>query len=243
MKVKQLITALFGLVIISSCSIQKGYLLFTGKQNEIIATPLIKDYLFLNPKPSIVVKVPSTETRVTQADPNSYIYNAIEKELLIAGFNVKDRGLFNEVLNKSIEINYADIRKLTGTDLILELVQVVTDIKYSTNIFYHEDGKENVIYDAPFIKYGALIEFKLTLVEQNQYAGSYLFNYVPCVERYNDCECEVAYKKFPSQIYPQFSFCNDVNNVPIEAYEHISPDRMTEFVRSGVKLMINEIKK
>lgn len=102
---------MLSILLLSSCGLQKGYLIFTGKQNEIIATQTIKDYIKSNTTPSIVLKAPNSEKKTTQSDPNSYIYNAIEKELLLAGFDVKDRGLFNEVISKSKEIDYNEIFK------------------------------------------------------------------------------------------------------------------------------------
>lgn len=231
------------LLLASSCRLQKGYVLFNSKANEIIATPMIKDYIKNHPNLAIVLKAPNSENKSTQSDPNSYIYNAIEKELLIAGFDVKDRGLFNEVVSKSKEINYVDLKKLTGTDLILELVQVTTDIEHGTNQYYRKDGTEKISKDYTFKKYGAVIEFKLTIIEKNQYAGSYTFNYTPCekVDK-NSCECEVAYKIVPAKTYPYLSFCRGQNNTPNKAYEYVSQNVMEQFVRNGVKLMLAEIK-
>ena len=240
---KLFLSCLVTILLATSC-LQKGYVLFKNKPNEIIATPMIKEYLKKQPNPAIVLKAPNTENKSTQADPNSYIYNAIEKELLLAGFDVKDRGLYNEVVNKSKEINYDDLKKLTQTDLILELVQVSTNIEHGTNMYYRKDGTEKIRKDHTFRKYGAVIEFKLTLIENNQYAGSYSFNYTPCdkIDK-NNCECEVAYKVLPPKFYPNLSFCRGQKNSSNSSYEYVSQNTMEEFVRNGVKLMINEIKK
>lgn len=231
-------------LLLTSCGLQKGYVLFNSKQNEIIATPMIKEYMKMHPSPAIVLKAPNSENKSTQADPNSYIYNAIEKELLLAGFDVKDRGLFNEVVSKSKEINYTELKKLSGTELILELVQVSTNIEYGTNKYYRKDGTEIIRKDYTFKKYGAVIEFKMTLIEKNQYAGSYSFNYTPCekVDKSN-CDCEVAYKILPAKIYPFLSFCRGANNSQKGAFEYVSQNTMETFVRDGVKQMIAEIKK
>lgn len=238
----------FGLLIVSTllCGcLQKGYVKYTNKVDEVIATQMIKDYIKENPNPSIVLKVPVSENRITQSDPNSYMYNAIEKELLNGGFDVKDRSLFNEVIGKSKEINYSEIQKLTGTDLILELVHSSTKEVFTTNRYYRTDGSERISTENTFDKYGAVIEFKLTLIEKNQYAGSYLFNYVPCTDIKQDCECEVAYKTFPRKEYLYLSFCNQPQNTEGEEIKpfEVSPDVMGEFVRNGVKQMVAEIRK
>jgi len=240
MNVKLNLVALVGILLISSCALQKGHLSFQGKTDEIIATPKIKDFLKLHPSPSIVLKAPNTENKSTQSDPNSYIYNAIEKELLIAGFDVKDRGLFNEVVGKSNEINYRELKELTNTELLLELVNVSTKIEYGTNKFYTKDGEEKVVKQN-FTKYGAVIEFKLTIIETNQFAGSYSFYYTPCSSENSGCECEIAYKNYAStRIYPHLSFCRGENNENKE-YEYVSENIMEKFVRDGVKLMIKEM--
>jgi hypothetical protein len=228
---------------LSSCSLQKGYLKLTNQSNdEIISTEAIKEHMKKHPKTSIVLKAPFSEDKSTQSDLNSGIYNAIEKELLLAGFDVKDRGLFNEVVSKSKDINYDEIRKLTGTDLILELVRINNDVKYTTNQYYQKDDKPVVLEDTEFSRPGAIVEFKLTLIESNQSGGSYTFNYVPCKEKTKDCYCEVAYKKALRRVYPHLSFCQGPENKNKEAFESVSQDIMINLVRDGVKKMINEIK-
>lgn len=243
MKICKLLLFVICSYIISACSLQKGYILYNSKKPEIIATPMIKEYIKTHPNPSIVLKAPNSESKSTQSDPNSYIYNAIEKELLIAGFDVRDRGLFNEIISKSRDINYEDLQKLTGTELILELVQVSTSVEYVTNKFYTRDGAERVSSEVNFKKYGAVIEFKMTLIEKNQFAGSYTFNYVPCSSvDLNNCNCEVAYKDW-TKVYPYLSFCRNVNDYNKEAFEYVSQNEMELFVRDGVRKMIAEIRK
>lgn len=235
-----LILVLTGVFLTSSCAVQTGYLQFQGKPDEIITTQKINDYLKINPNPSIVLKVPVPEIKSTQSDRNAYIYNAIEKELLIAGFEVKDRGLFNEVLNKSGEISYDGLKKLTETDLLLELVNVSTNIEYGTNKFYTKNGGQRVA-DKNFTKYGALIEFKLTIIETNERVGSYSFYLKPCSYKNPGCECEVEYTNYNYTIsnqYPRLSSCEGRDTINKE-YEYISENIMAEFVRDGVKLMIN----
>ncbi len=88
---------------------------------------------------------------------------------------------FNEVVGKSKEINYSELKKLTNTELLLELVNVSTSIEYGTNKFFNKKEEQKVV-NQNFIKYGAVIEFKLTIIETNQFAGSYSFYYTPCTD-------------------------------------------------------------
>ena len=120
MKNKNFLIGLFLLTIFNTSCLKTGYLKYQKKPDEIVTGTKIKEFIKNNPNPSIVLKVPNTENKSTQSDPNNYIYSTIEKELTKAGFNVKDRGLFNEIVSKADAINYNDLKKLTGTDLILD---------------------------------------------------------------------------------------------------------------------------
>src|SRR5690554_288157 len=168
------------LFLFTSCSVQKGYLKFDGNnKDEIISSIALKEHLKKHPNSSIVLRVPNASYRSTETEDNSYIYNAIEKELILNGFDVKDRGLFNEVISKSKDISYEEIKRITGTDLILEVVQF-TPQEYKTNKFYDKNGKEIVEPGIEFKMLGAIIEFKITIIEGNIHGGSYSFYYTPC---------------------------------------------------------------
>lgn len=243
MKQISLTLALTLLLLTTSCSLQKGYVKIEQEvKDEKIGSEVIKNFIKANPNASIVVTAPNSKDKSTESDQNSYIYNVIEKELLQGGFDVKDRGLYNEVVSKSKEINYSELKKLTGTDIILELVKINTDVSYTTNKWYKKDGKQMIYKDGNFTVKGATIEFKLTLIDGNRYAGSYTFNFVPCKEKRNDCRCEVAYKNMPSKVYPWLSFCRGNNRDSNKGYEYASYDEMAEFIKLNVKQMINEIK-
>lgn len=237
-----------------ACSIQKGTLQYEGKKNEIIATDEIRNYMRDIGTPSIVLRVPTTEDDAIKSDPNDYVYNAIEKELLIGGFNVKDRGLFGEVMKrKSGSVNYLDIKDLTGADLILELVNIDTKIKHVTNTILTKNGVEKVYEGNSVTKFGALIEFKLILVKDNVFAGSYTFFYTPCLKEKNTgCECNIGYTSY--NIFPEMNYCKIKEKAkdkkkkkrkegadPEEAFEYIDRNVMEDFVRNGVRLMVKEI--
>lgn len=244
MKIKNILTLLLLISIFSSCSMEplkRGTLVFDGKNDEIIAIQGIRDFMAITSNPSVVLRVPNASDDITKTVVNDYIYNAIEKELIINGFNVKDRALFNEVLNKKREsVSYHEINQLTGTDLILELVNINTDIKFTTNKIITKEGEEKA-YKRTVTKYGASIEFKLILVKENLFAGSYTFYYIPCTkENINDCNCYIGYKSY--DIYPQINFCKQVAPT-VQDFEYVASDVMEEFVRNGIRLMINEIRK
>ena len=89
-------------------------------------------FLKNNKNPTIVLRVPNSISSVVSENKSmqgsSNIYNAIEKELFKAGFAVRDRALFEQVLDKNYgkdisvgKVDYSKINELTETDLILEL--------------------------------------------------------------------------------------------------------------------------
>ena len=252
MKKCLVILTVFFVLLINSCGLKRGYLKFDNRNDELIATEKIKDFIKQNPQPSIVLRVPISEKNATDADQNSYIYTAIEKELVLAGFVLRDRGLFNEVVSSQAALNYSKIVELTNTDLILELVKVDTKIPFKTNKAYKKDGTEVILKKLSYTRLGASIEFKLILVKSNEYGGSYSFTYAPCTEKNDNCYCQVPYKT-SNKFYPDYklNWCTidnkgkdkkKLNDATPTAYETIPQNEFEIFVRNGVKKVIGSIK-
>lgn len=239
-----LITIALLILISTSCSLKRGYVLFENQaRDEIFTTEELKSFLTKHQDSiSIVLKVPNTEKSTLQSDPNSKVYNLIEKELLKAGFNVRDRGLFTEVLKSRDDVSYEKLHSLTQTDLILELVYIDDKVTYATNTIHTKQGK-SIISKYELRQYGASFEFKLILVEKNQFAGSYTFKYNPCPSLQSDCKCEVAYKANGSKIYPNLSFCRNLNDPTRTSYTTVQEDELLEFVRVGVHRLLQEMLK
>jgi hypothetical protein len=168
--------------------------------NDIYANSNLKQFLQNERNPSIVLRVPNTSDKATSqtsiTSNNSLLYSAIEKEFLKEGFSVRDRGLFNEIINKATTDDYSKIKDLTNTDLILEVVNIDPAVIYSTNkITEVSNGKEKVvIQEIDYKRYGASAEFKLILVRNNEIAGSYKYNYKPC-----SSGCELTAFKFTNK--------------------------------------------
>ncbi|QJW90790.1 hypothetical protein HNV11_16090 [Spirosoma taeanense] len=115
------------------------------------------------------------------------LYNAIEKQLFKEGFSVRDRGLFNEVLDDNQSIDYSKITALTNTDLILELVRIDNLVGYTTNVCYADDEEKPI---NGYRTVGASVEFKLVHVKTNEIVGSYKIHYTPCLDG-----CRGLYRK------------------------------------------------
>jgi hypothetical protein len=144
---------------------------------------------------SIVLRVPGQITKVLEEDKFAYnsIYNTVEKEIAKAGFTVRDRGLFQQVLENTT-VDYSKIKELTGTDLILELVGY-EKIKYPVPSYIDQDGNEKatkagltisrekdftITGEKDFTITGAKAEFKIISVKENDFVGSYIFYSTPC---------------------------------------------------------------
>ncbi len=183
-----LITSLYYFLMVS-CTTTSRVIKYPTIGNDIYANTNLKQFLKENKSPSIVLRVANTSDKATsQTTTNKdLLYNAIEKQLLKEGFSVRDRGLFNEIINKAQTSDYSRIKDLTNTDLILEVVNIDPQVIYSTNkVTLITKGKEKeVLQNIDYKRYGASVEFKLILVRNNEIAGSYKYNYKPCP---NGCE-------------------------------------------------------
>lgn len=246
-------TSIITLAMLSSCGVKEGYVKFNQTPDDLIGLDKIKAFLKQNPNPSIVLRVPQTTANATQSDQMNHLYTAIEKELVRSEFNLRDRGLFNQVLNSQKDLDYSKITELTGTDLILELVKVDNEIPFNTNIAYTKKDIAVILKNINYARIGASVEFKLILVKNNQHGGSYTFTYTPCTEQDDDCYCKVPYK-YGKQFYSESSLLNICwlrqlkdNHAPPKGYEYsipqtVSQSQLEDLVIKGVKRVIKAIK-
>jgi len=172
------------LIVISAlagCTTSKT-LKFTKADDNIIKTETLKVFLDKNKNPKVVLRVNSTSFAVTEKENNDYLFNAIENQLLSNGFVVRDRQLFNQIIeNNENSVDYSKLNEKSDTDLIIELTKLDSKILYETNQYY--DLKDNLKIDKYFKhkRYGASVEFKVVIIKSNEFAGAYKFNYTPCV--------------------------------------------------------------
>lgn len=178
------------LLLSTGCGSYTSLIKYQKLPDDVYANNDLKEYLKNNKNPKIVLRVPNTNDKATSNtvvnQNNNVLYNAIEKELLKEGFNVRDRGLFNEIMDKSKSADYSKLGDETDTDLILEVVNINTEIAYSTNkiTLVNNNGKGPDNSNVGLIDYkknGASVEFRLIMVKNNEIAGNYKYNYTPCV--------------------------------------------------------------
>ena len=223
------------LIGIGGCTIPRksGTVIFQPNPAEIFIKNSLRTFLQGNDDPKIVLRVPIEDLTTTE-DQNfslSLIYNAIEKELLKGGFNVRDRVLFNEILQESQNEDYSSIKELTDTDIILEVVGLDIKVEYSTDKYIDRRGREKKVFGNITLN-GATVEFKSILVETNELVGTYEFNYVPCI---NGCQYYVD----------DFGVLYDsqAGTGEVEPNTHIQTSTLKNFMSSCTKDMINELRK
>lgn len=209
---------------------------FDIPEPDLVTTEYLKEYLSEKESIKIVLRTPENNQQITEDNEFGEIYNTIEKELLREGFIVRDRAIFNQVINRtSTEINYMDIKEKTDTDLILELVNIDTKLKFETNTYYTTDGEKRTFdYGHTVINYGATVEFRVVLLEKNQFAGSYTFKYAPCTDG-----CPIRLANGTSPVYVNEEIKNEVNDNP---YQYVEKSVLEEFMKNATQKLIAEIR-
>ena len=229
---KQILILVLLFSFFTSClQMQKGIVTFSEASPEVFTKLSLRKFFQSNPNPKIVLRVPQSAKDATSEEffSQSDVYNAIEKELLKSGFNVRDRGLFNEVLKKPTTTDYSKIHDLTDTDIILELVSLRTDVEYNTNKYVTpKKGTKRKLSSGGITLYGASAEFKIILIKSNEVAGSYQFNYAPCTQGcgYYINEQGNVFKRSKGKM------------AEIPSYEFVETDFLVEFMSESTKELI-----
>lgn len=216
--------------LLTSCSTSK-YIQFKKLEDEIFTTPDLKSFLASTQNPKVVLRVDNATFNVTEIDNTDDIYSAIENRLLFNGFKVRDRQLFEQIIqNEGNTTDYKELSNQTDTDLIIELINVDFDTEFETNVVHSTNGKTKVDKKNSYEKKGASIEFKVIQIKDNDYAGLYKFNYTPCVE---PCYIELSNKD-----RRKLEKMN--KKAEVEAFEsvNVSTDIFTEFVKDATDRLI-----
>lgn len=232
---KSIITVI-NLIILSllfSCSTSKT-LRYTKKPDNIVTTESLKDFLENNKNPKVVLRVSNASFTVTENENNDYLYNAIENELLANGFVVRDRQLFNQIIaNNDNTIDYEVLKNKSDTDLIIELTRLDPSILYTTNKYYDKNDKEKVDSYKEYKRYGASIEFKVVLINSNEFAGVYKFNYTPCTE---GCVISKSLKQQAKERKNRYKEGE-------KPYEGVEMDDLEVFIKNATSKLVSEMRK
>ncbi|MFA7615636.1 MAG: hypothetical protein WCY16_03535 [Weeksellaceae bacterium] len=220
-------------ILFISCDSTK-YISFTQNKEDIITNQNLKDFLKNNKSPKVVLRVPNSSLAVTDTEDNSYLFNAIENEFLANGFLVRDRQLFNQILsNSDNNVDYSVLRDKSDTDLIIELSQLKYDVLYETNKYTDDAGREKVENKIVHKRYGAMVEFKVIIVKNNEYAGVYRFNYVPC----SDSPCQILSLKKKVELE------KENKKAGILPYEGVEKNEMELFIKGATNKLIKEMRR
>ncbi|NID10204.1 hypothetical protein [Fibrivirga algicola] len=171
------------------------------------------------------------------------LYNAIEKQLFKEGFSVRDRGLFNEVLDGAQNANYSKINALTDTDLILELVRLDFPVGYSTNVCFVEPDNEKRLINEYRTEQGASVEFKLVHVKTNEIVGTYKLYYTPCLTG-----CRGFYKKtgaggiFSAKGWLRPSEQAELQRNARRGYQTFDQDELETFITDATRQLISSMR-
>jgi len=155
------------------------------KKNDITITSDMKQFSRENKNPSVVLRVPYSTSSVSEAEQKKLskyndIYNQIEKNLLKAGFTVRDRGLLNNLLSTG-QSNYAEIGKKIETDIIIEILSIDFEINnYVHKATLKKTNKEIAVEGNKLNPKIAKIECKLTIVDKGLTGGILTLYYTSC---------------------------------------------------------------
>lgn len=216
-----------------SCSSTKT-LKYSKKPDDIVTTNTLKSFLSEHKSPKVVLRVSDASYVVTKDENVDYLYNAIENQLLASGFIVRDRQLFNQIIgNNDNTIDYQKLKDKSDTELIIELTKIDPKIPYQTNKYYDKNNREKIESFGEHKRYGASIEFKIVLINSNEFAGIYKFNYTPCVD---GCVISKSFKDIQKEL-------KIFKKKGVQPYEGVEADVLEDFVKNATKQLVAEMRK
>jgi hypothetical protein len=165
-----------------------------NKPDDMVISPELKAFLRNTPNPAIVLRVPYTTSVVTEAEHKTLAaynnaYNQIEKNLMKAGFVVRDRGLLNNLLSTG-QTDYSEIGRKIQTDLILEIQSIDFAIENRMDsVIDKETGRTLHLTDSCYVDpMYAKMECKIVIVDKGQTAAVLSLYFQSCTK---GCDVEV----------------------------------------------------
>ncbi len=224
---------LLSCLVFTSCVSTKT-LKFSQKDDDIVRTESLKNFLDENKKPKVVLRVNESSMSVTEGEDNNYLFNAIENQLLASGFVVRDRQLFNQIIgNDENNIDYKQLKEKSDTDLIIELTKLDYQVIYETNKYYdHKDRERIASTTYSYQRYGASVEFKVVLINSNEFAGVYKFNYTPCLDG-----CVISKSLTEIQRERKKKMEEDK-----KGYEGVERDELEIFIKNATQKLVTEMR-
>jgi hypothetical protein len=152
---------------------------------DAVTQPALQRFMRSVQRPTIVLRVPSPQRQVTQSQAQqgeaemSRAYNLIEKELVKAGFTVRDRGLLEEVLRSTQNLDYQVIEDKINAQLILEIVSIQARSYKNDEYLRVKDRGVGRLQKGAFPIDGWQFECKVVLVNSGEIGGIYTIHVAP----------------------------------------------------------------
>lgn len=182
-----------------SCTPTKKFIKFPAEPKEIFQKQELTDYFKENAHLSIVLRMPKKMGKATNmlmgTAKISLFTDRLESELLKNGYNVRDRVLFNQIVDKAdnaAAVDYSKIKELANTDLIFEVVNINLNEVFTTKRYTAVSAKKTVEKTGKYTyrRRGEVVEFRILLAKKNEIAGIYKFKYAPICPEQNGCPVE-----------------------------------------------------
>jgi hypothetical protein len=190
---------LAAVVLLSSCKTQRTlvrtFKIPQQKESGNFASNSLKAFVTDNKGASVVVREPKDKSGSVYGLSSERACVLIENGLMKRGYNPRDRKMFENAVEKLKDgSDFQEIRKVTGTDLILEITsfgpetyevkEYCDDLgimqRFTLPIYNHKGkvvGQKPISYTLK----GFAIEIRVILLSDNLIAGSFKYYYTPCV--------------------------------------------------------------
>jgi hypothetical protein len=145
---------------------------------DLITQPSLRAFLRSSSDRSIVLRVPNDQRGVTQQSNLDETSAAIEKELVRAGFTVRDRKLLNQVTDSGRNLDYPTMLAITKAQLMLDIVSIKPR-RYDTPNYVRADNHRAGTARTPFHLLGWQFECKVILVGSGEIGGIYTVDVPP----------------------------------------------------------------
>jgi hypothetical protein len=150
-----------------------------------VTQPALLTFMKTVRNPTIVLRVPAPQTLVTQAQGQQGSadlgqgYLTIEKELVKAGFTVRDRGLLVEILRSNQNLDYGVIQQKIDAQLILEIVSI-QQRSYGNDVYVDANNhREGRLKRGEFPISGWHFESRIIMVDSGEIGGIYTVDVAP----------------------------------------------------------------
>jgi len=214
------------ILIFSRCAAPLKIVDYQAKAPEAFTAGSLAGLLNGPGAPSVMVRAIDSPDKNENIRESAFgqIYSTIENALLKEGFTVRDRTLFNKIANSAGPADYSELKDITGTDLILEIINIDPAVVYSTNTLTlaYKKHQKNQVQDISYRRYGAAAAYRLIIVKNNEIAGVYKYHYNPCA---NGCEADNF----------TFSKRNDLQTV---LGQPVSGEKLVAFISQSIMDMV-----